>query len=60
MKNSSNDIKIDVPKSYSRQLSPTTQSASEEIKDVPNATNKVRKRVIRGVLKYDAPPSKQG
>lgn len=59
MKTNSPDIRIDVPESYSRKLPPTTLSDSEQIKEVPNATNKVRKRVIRGVLKHDTPPSKQ-
>lgn len=49
-----NNIAIDVPKAYGEKqevisLVPSQQSINE----IPNSTNKVRQKTIRGVLKGD-------
>jgi len=51
---------IDVPDSYGGEKKETKSIPKKEnINKIPNSTNKVRKRLIRGVLKGDDSSSNQ-
>jgi hypothetical protein len=47
-----NDVGIDVPESYGGKNKKTTSVPPQKtIKEIPNSINKVKKRIVRGVLK---------
>ncbi len=58
--NNSPSISIDAPNSYGVNSQVINRQEAAKINEVPNSTNKVKKKVIRGVLKHDTSPSQQG
>lgn len=52
--NSNNQVEIDVPDAYGGKKKFIKEMPDPKIDDIPVATNKVRKIVIKGVLKHDS------
>lgn len=59
MDHSEDRVTIDVPPAYQVSQQSPPESRQVRIEEVPGGTNKVRRIVIRGRLKHDAPPDEQ-
>lgn len=52
------DIDIILPNSYVQKNHPSEKQADFKVEEIADLENKVKKRVIRGVLKHDAAQNK--
>jgi hypothetical protein len=58
--NNKYDLNINAPSSYTSKNKVLELPKANVVNEIPDNANKVRKKIIRGVIKHDTPSNQQG